>query len=101
MALSDSEELCPQVVEGETYEENSAESAGFLVSGWKEERYFVLCRIDQNIHSPATSHQSSMACVSWLKKKCPGREILFPLGEFILSLVIWFGYEGLPRSFMC
>lgn len=69
VALSDSEELCPQVVEGETYEENSAESAGFLVSGWKEERYFVLCRIDQNIHSPATSHQSSMACVSWLKKK--------------------------------
>ena len=99
MVLPDSEERCPQVVEGETYEENSAESAGFLVSGWKEETYFVLCGIDQNIQSPAT-HQSPMACVSW-QKKCPGREILFPLGEFILSLVVWFGYEGLPRSFMC
>lgn len=85
VVLSDSEELCPQVVERETYEEKSAESAGFLVSRWKKERYFVLCGKDQNIQSPATSHQSPVHV--FLGKKCPGREIFFPLGEFILLLL--------------
>lgn len=86
MVLSDSEELCPQVVEGETYEENSAESARFLVSGWKEERYFVLCRIDQNIQSPATSHQSPMACVSWQKNVQEGKFSSLYENSFFLLL---------------
>lgn len=96
VVLSDSEELCPQVVERETYEEKSAESAGFLVSRWKKERYFVLCGKDKNIQSPATSHQSPVHV--FLGKKMSRKGNSLPFRKIHSSLVIWFEYEVSPPS---